>query len=83
MGDEDFYRDHKRIIGVYPNIEREANILVLENKARDKSIIDKLEFNERKIRYIVNDSDELLKKIRANSIKPSKSQISFYKRKKD
>ena len=83
MGDEDFYRDHKRIIGVYPNIEREANILVLENKARDERIIDKLECNERKIRYIVNDSDELLKKIRAKSIKPSKSQISFYKRKKD
>lgn len=84
MADEDFYKDHKRIIGVYPNIEREANILVLENKARDERIIDKLENNERKIRYIVNDSDELLKKIKSKSksIKPSKSQSSIFKKKK-
>ena len=81
MADEDFYKDHKRIIGVYPNIEREANILVFENKARDERITDKLEYNERKIRYIVNDSDELLKKIKSKSMKPSKSQIYFYKKK--
>ena len=82
MADVDFYKDHKRIIGVYPNIEREANILVFENKSRDERIIDKLKCNERKIRYIVNDTDELLKKIKSKTIRPSKSQISFYKRKK-
>ena len=41
MADEDFYKDHKRIIGVYPNIEREANILVFENKVRDGGLFIK------------------------------------------
>ena len=73
MDDEIFYKDHKRIIGVYPGIEREANILVLENKARDENIINKLEYNERKIRFIVKENDALLKIIKSKSKKSSKS----------
>ena len=87
MGDDDFYKHHKRIIGVYPNIEKEANIPVPEHKAKDENLFNKLKYNEKKIRFIINDSDELLKKIKSKtkskfkSIKPSKSQISFYKKK--
>ena len=87
MGDDDFYKHHKRIIGVYPNIEKEANIPVPEHKAKDENLFNKLKYNEKKIRFIINDSDELLKKIKSKtkskfkSIKPSTSQISFYKKK--
>ena len=79
MSDEHFYKDHKRIISVYPNIEKEANILVMEKKPRKENLIEKLETNERKIRFIVNDSDALLKTIKSKSLKLSKSQSSFHK----
>ena len=83
MDDSDFYREHKRIISVYPGIEKEANLLVPINIKRDESLIDKLQNNERKIRYIVHDSDAILRiiKSKAKSIKPSKSQVLFYKKK--
>ena len=79
MSDEHFCKDHKRIINVYPNIEKEANILVMEKKSRKDNLIEKLESNERKIRFIVNDSDALLKVIKSKSLKLSKSQSSFHK----
>ena len=88
MSDELFYKDHKRIISKYPDIEREANILVPEKKVReDNKIIEKIENNERKIRNIINENDNLLKIIRArysNSkfIRYSKSQSSIYPKKK-
>ena len=83
MDDSDFYKGHKRIISVYPGIEKEANLLVPINKKRDESLIDKLENNERKIKYIVHDSEAILRiiKSKAKSIKPSKSQALFYKKK--
>ena len=88
MSDELFYKDHKRIISKYPDIEREANILVPEKKVReDNKIIEKIENNERKIRNIINENDNLLKIIRSrysNSkfIRYSKSQSSIYPKKK-
>ena len=63
MDDDIFYRHHKRIIGKYPELEKEAQLLVPLNKARDNSIIEKLEKNERKIRFICNDSEALLRGI--------------------
>ena len=88
ISDELFYRDHKRIISKYPDIEREANILVPETKVReDNKIIEKIENNERIIRDIINENDNLLKLIRSrysNSkyIKYSKSQSSIHPTKK-
>ena len=88
MSDELFYKDHKRIISKYPDIEREANILVPEKKVReDNKIIEKIENNERKIRDIINENDNLLKIIRSrclNSkhIRYSKSQSSIHPKKK-
>lgn len=65
MEDETFYKDHKRIISKYPDLEREANIPVPEKKVREENkIIEKMEYNERKIKNIINDSDNLLKIIK-------------------
>ena len=82
ISDDNFYKDHKRIISVYPNIEKEANILVIEKKERKDNLIEKLENNERKIRFIVNDNDALLRVIKSKSLNPSKSQSSFHRIKK-
>ena len=81
MADDIFYRDHKRIIGKYPELEKEAEILVPLNKVRDNSIIKKLEKNERKIRFICNDNDALMRGINRmyleNKMMKSKSQTSI------
>ena len=88
MADDAFYKDHKRIISKYPDIEREANILVPELKTReDNKIIERLENNDRKIRNIINDNDNLLKVIKnkylnERKIKYSKSQPLLRQNKK-
>lgn len=64
MADDMFYRNRKSIIGKYPELEKEAKILIPPNKIRDNDhTTKKLEKNERKIRFIVNDNDALLKEI--------------------
>ena len=81
MPDDIFYRNHKRIIGKYPELEKEAEILVPLNKVRDRSIIQKMEKNERKIRFICNDNDLLMRGINRmyleNKMMRSKSQTSI------
>ena len=39
MPDDVFYRNHKRILSKYPDLEKEAQLLVLLRKPRDASII--------------------------------------------
>ena len=88
MEDETFYKDHKRIISKYPDIERQADIIIQENKVRlDNTIINKIEENERKIRNIIHDNDNLLNHIKekyleAKNKKYSKSQHLKYKKRK-
>ena len=81
MADDIFYRDHKRIIGKYPELEKEAEILVPINNVRDKSIIKKMEKNEKKIRFICNDSEALMRGINRMNLEhklmKSKSQTSI------
>ena len=64
ISDDIFYKNHKDIIGKYPEIQKQANILVLSNKVRDNSILKKLEKNEKKIRFISNDNDAIMKEIK-------------------
>ena len=61
MPDDVFYRNHKRILGKYPDLEKDAQLLVLLRKPRDASIIRKLEKNQRKIRFICNDNDFIMR----------------------
>ena len=82
MADDNFYKEHKRIIGIYPGLEKEANILVPLDKTKgDDKIINKMEQNERKIRFIINDTDSLMKTIKSKTIKPSKSYTTIHKNK--
>ena len=64
ISDDIFYKNHKDIIRKYPEIQKQANILVLSNKIRDNSILKKLEKNEKKIRFISNDNDAIMKEIK-------------------
>ena len=88
MADDTFYKDHKRIISKYPDIERQADIIIPENKVRvDNTIINKIEENEKKIRNILHDNDTLLNHIKekyleAKNKKYSKSQHLIYKKRK-
>ena len=88
MADDLFYKDHKRMIDIYPNIEREANLIVPERKVRENNkIIERMEDNERKIRNIINENYCLLKIIKVRNanlkkIKYSNSQPSIYPKKK-
>ena len=83
IDDEFFFKNRKRIISKYPNIQKDANLIVLENKKNtDNSVINKLESNEKKIRYLINDSYDLLKTINTKTMKASKSQPSIHIKKK-
>ena len=84
IADETFYKNHKRIISKYPDLQKDANIVVVESKkSRDNKIIEKLEENEKKIRNIVTDSTELLKNIKIKSMKIARIKPSTnYKKKK-
>ena len=85
MADDMFYKNQKSIIGKYPELEKEAHISVPLSKIKDNThIINKLKKNERKIRFIVNDNDALLKEINKMNIehKLMKSQSLFFIRHK-
>ena len=87
MADDMFYKNHKSIIGKYPELEKEAQILLPPSKIKDNTrILKKLKKNERKIRFIVNDSDVLLKEInkmnRENKLIKSQS-LFFIRHKKE
>ena len=47
----------------YPELEKAAQIMVPINNVRDYSIINNLKKNEKKIRFICNDNDALMKEI--------------------
>jgi hypothetical protein len=83
IDDELFFKNRNRIVSKYPGIQKQANIIVLENKKnKDNKIITKLKTNSKKIRNIINDSYDLLKTIKLKSMKVSKSQPSIqFKRK--
>ena len=84
MADESFYKDHNRIISKYPSIEREANILVLENKNRgDDKIINKLEKNEKKINHIIRNSDIIMKSIKLKTFNKGNSFVNAFKDKNE
>ena len=81
MADDMFYKNQKSIIGKYPELEKEAHISVPPSKIKDNThIINKLKKNERKIRFIVNDNDALLKEINKmnQEHKLMKSQSLFF-----
>ena len=85
MADDMFYKNQKSIIGKYPELEKEAHISVPPSKIKDNThIINKLKKNERKIRFIVNDNDALLKEINKmnQEHKLMKSQSLFFLRHK-
>ena len=88
MADEEFYRARKRIVSKYPDIERQANIIVPPKIEKiDNKIMIKMENNERKIRNILNDNKTLLKNIKEKYIEikqrnASNSQPSIKKKKK-
>jgi len=75
MADDIFYKEHKQIIEKYPNIEKEAKIIVPRKKIiKNKEIINKLENNEKTIRNIFANTDRIMKGILSKSINFSKSQ---------
>ena len=81
MPDDVFYKEHKRIIGRYPDLERAAQILVPVVKIRDNSLKLRMEKNERKIRFICNDNEALMRDInrmhKEYKMATSKSQLSI------
>ena len=75
MADDIFYKEHKQIIEKYPNIEKEAKIIVPRKKIiKNKEIINKLENNEKTIRNIFANTDRIMKGILSKSMNFSKSQ---------
>ena len=83
MPDEAFYKDHRRIISKYPDLEKAADILVMAPKERDSStIIARLESNKRKIRNIMKNNEDLIKKIKTKYFRPSNSMPFLRKKNK-
>ena len=87
IADDQFYKERKRIVSKYPDIERQANIIVPSKIEREgDKIIEKMEDNERLIRNIVRDKDSRLKNIEEKYIEInrnySKSHPSIKKKKK-
>ena len=62
--DDVFIKVHKSILRKYPEIQKDANIMVPTNNERDNSIIKKLQSNQKKIRLICNDNDALIRGIK-------------------
>ena len=74
MADDIFYKEHKRIIGKYPNLERDAKIIIPPRKVKEnKEIINKLENNEKTIKCIFNESEKIVQGVR---LKLSKFKFS-------
>ena len=75
MADDIFYKEHKQIIEKYPNLEKDAKIIVPRKKIiKNKEIINKLENNEKTIRNIFANTDKIMKGILSKSMNYSKSQ---------
>ena len=65
MDDDIFYKDRKKIIHKYPEIEKAADIFNPVVKiVRDTSIIKNLEKNDKRIKFICSDSDSILRGIK-------------------
>ena len=64
ISDDVFIKMHKSIMRKYPEVQKDANIMVPSNNERDNSIIKKLQSNQRKIRLISNDNDALMRGIK-------------------
>lgn len=68
MADDIFYKEHKQIIEKYPNLEKEAKIIVPRRKiSRNNKIINKLENNEKTIKNIFAYTDRIMKGIISKS----------------
>ena len=75
MADDIFYKEHKQIIEKYPNLEKDAKIIVPRRKViKNKDVINKLENNEKTIRNIFANTDRIMKGILSKSMNYSKSQ---------
>ena len=65
MDDDIFYKDHKKIMRKYPEIEKAAEIFNPVVKIiRDTSVIKNLEKNEKKIKFIFSDTDSIIRGIK-------------------
>ena len=64
ISDDVFIKMHKSIMRKYPEVQKDANIMVPSNNERDNSIIKKLQSNQKKIRLICNDNDTLMRGIK-------------------
>jgi hypothetical protein len=74
MADDIFYKEHKQIIEKYPNLEKEAKIIMPRRKInKNKEIINKLENNEKTIKNIFAYTDRIMKGILSKSDIYSKS----------
>ena len=87
MADDIFYKEHKRIIEKYPNLERDAKIILPIKKVKEnKEIINQLENNEKIIKSIFNESEKIVKGVHLKfskfSKKYSNSQPSIMHKKK-
>ena len=75
MADDIFFKEHKQIIEKYPNLEKEAKLIVPRKKIiKNKDIINKLENNEKTIRNIFANTDRIMKGILSKSMNFSKFQ---------
>ena len=74
MDDDTFFKEHKQIIEKYPNIEKEAKIIIPRRKIiKNKDIINKLENNDKTIKNIFADTDRIIKGFLSKSANYSKS----------
>ena len=64
ISDDIFFKIHRSIFRKYPEIQKEAEILVPANNIKDDSIIKKLQRNQKRIRLICNDNDALLRGVK-------------------
>ena len=65
MSDDIFYKERKRIIGIYPKIERDAEILIPRKKIEKRSpLIKKLQENVQKINNVFLNEYKLVNRVK-------------------
>ena len=65
ISDDIFYKERKRIIGIYPKIEREAEILIPRKKIEKRSpLIKKLQENVQKINNVFINEYKLVNRVK-------------------
>ena len=63
MPDDIFFKEHKRIICKYPELEKDAQILVPPEGFKENKTIKKIKKNERKIQNLCSENEVLLRGI--------------------